>query len=166
MKTAWIRNVKGSRLANAADVFSCEENDSPLCCAHSVPRLVWRLQIGALSLTKILFNARLSPCSIEDRAVRTRVSCSETRLWKAKTCVWPDSAVCRVRSMESTTLCTLCKTGGSVWGCFADWSVVCQVLVNLSRRPSCSSRLVACCVSSRADTDERTPKFRQATLSR
>src|SRR5258708_4774691 len=130
MKRAWIRKVKGSRLVNAVDAFSCEENDSPLCFSHSVLRLVSRLQMGLLSLTKIYFNARVSACSIEDRTVRTRASSSERRLCKVKTCARMDSAACRVRSTESTTLCTLCKTGGGVSGCFADCSVACQVLLN------------------------------------
>src|SRR5208282_1145235 len=69
MKRAWIRKVKGSRLLNAADVSSCEENDSPLCFSHSVPRPVSRLQMGRLSLTKIFFSARVSAWSIENRAV-------------------------------------------------------------------------------------------------
>jgi hypothetical protein len=41
-----------------------------------------------------------------------------------------DSTTCRVRSMESTTFCTRCKTEGGVSGSFADWSVACQVLFN------------------------------------
>src|ERR1700751_4044478 len=130
MNRAWIRKVKGSRLVNAVDAFSCEENESPLCFSHSVPRLVSSLQMGGLSLTKIFCNARVSACSIEDKAVRTRASCSERRLCNVKTRSRPDSAACRVRSMELTTLCTLCKTTGGVSGCFADWSVACQVLLN------------------------------------
>src|ERR1700730_16061968 len=116
MKRAWIRKVKGSRLVNAVDVFSCEENDSPPCFSQSVPRLVSRLQMGLLSLTKMFFNAWVSACSIEDRVVRRRASCSEWRLCNVRTCSLPDSAVCRVRSTESTTLCTLCKTNGGVSG--------------------------------------------------
>src|SRR6476659_5202833 len=114
MKRAWIRKVKGSRLVNAVDAFSCEENDSPLCCSHSVPRLVPRLQMGRLSLTKVFFNARVSACSIEDRVVRTLACCSERLLCNVKTWSWADSAICRVRSMESTTLCARCKTGAGV----------------------------------------------------
>src|SRR5208337_5106407 len=60
MKSAWIRKVKGSRLLNAADAFSCKENDSPLSFSHSVPRLLSRLQMGLLSLTKMFFNAWVS----------------------------------------------------------------------------------------------------------
>src|SRR6266481_3042026 len=161
MKRAWIRKVKGSRLVNAVDALSCEEIDSPLYFSHSVPKLVSRLQMGRLSLTKIFFKARVSASSIEDRAVRTRASSSERRLCNVKTWSRLDSAVCRVRSMESTTLCTRCKTGGGVSGCFADWSVACQVLLNSSRRASCSSRIVACCVNSRAETNKRTPKLSQ-----
>src|SRR5271166_1130733 len=158
MKRAWIRKVKGSRLVNAVDAFSCKRNASPLCLCHSAPRLVSRLQIGGLSLIKRILKDRFSTCSIEDRTVRTRASSSERRLCKVKTYARLDSAACRVRSTESTTLCTLCKTGGGVLGCFADWSVACQVLFNWSRRASCSSRLVACCVSSRADTNRLSPK--------
>src|SRR5271157_3340906 len=130
IKRAWIRKVKGSRLVNAVDAFSCEENDSPLCVSHSVPRLVPRLQMGGPSLTKRFLNAWFSACSIEDRAVRTRDSSSERRLCNVKTWSRPDSAVCRVRSTESATFCTRCKTGGGVSGCFADRSVACQVLLN------------------------------------
>src|SRR6478736_3844535 len=130
MKRAWIRKAKGNRLVNAVDVSSCEENDLPLSFSHSVPRLVSRLQMGRLSLTKIFFNARVSSCSIEDRVLRTRASSSESRLCNVKTWSRPDSAACRVRSMESTTLWTRCKTEGGVSGCFADWSVACQVLFN------------------------------------
>src|ERR1700726_2851977 len=130
MKRAWNGKVKGSRLVNAVAAFSCEENASPLCFSHSVPKLVSRLQIGGLFLTKRIPNDRISTCSIEDSTVRTRASSSERRLCKVKTCARTDSAACRVRSMESTKLCTLCKTGGGVSGCFADWSVACQVLLN------------------------------------
>src|SRR6266481_1826340 len=161
MKRAWIRKVKGSRFVNAVDALSCEENDSPLCFFHSVPRLVSRPQMGGLSLTKIFCNARVYACSIEDGAVRTRASSSERRLCNVKTSAWPNSVDCRVRSTESTTLCTRCKIGGGVSGCFADWSVACQVLLNSSRRASCSSRLVACRVNSRAETNKRTPKLSQ-----
>jgi hypothetical protein len=112
--------------------------------------------MGGLSLTKRFFNARFSACSIEDRAVRTRVSCSERWLCNVQTCARADSTTCRVRSMESTTFCTRCKTEGGVSGSFADWSVACQVLFNRSTRANCSSRLVACRVSSRANTDKRT----------
>ena len=94
MRRAWIRKVKGSRLVNAVAVFSCEENVSPLCFSHSVPRLVLRLQMGGLSLTKIFFNARVSAWSIEDRAVRTRASCSERWLCNVKTWSRPTSAAC------------------------------------------------------------------------
>src|SRR5215471_1518132 len=72
MKREWIRKLKGSRLANAADAASCKKNDSPLCFAHSVPRLVSRCQMGRLSRTKICCNAWISARSINDRAVRTR----------------------------------------------------------------------------------------------
>jgi hypothetical protein len=99
---------------NAVDAFSCEENESPQCFSHSAPRLVSSLQMGGLSLTKIFCNARVSACSIEDRDVRTRASCAERRLCNVKTWSRPDSAACRVRSMELTTLCTLCKTAGGV----------------------------------------------------
>src|SRR5271166_283293 len=166
MKSAWIRKVKESRLVNAIDAFTCEESDSLLCLSHSVLRLVPRLQMGGLSLTKIFCNARVSARSIEDRAVRTRASCSERWVCNVKTWSRPDSAACRVRSMESTTFCTRCKTGGGVSGCFADWSVACQVLFNRSTRANCSSRLVACRDSSRADTDKRTPNFSQVSLRR
>src|SRR6516165_1602132 len=120
MKRAWIRKVKGSRLENAADAFSCEENDSPLCFSHSVPRPVLRFQMGGLSLTKICCSAWFCARSIEDRIALTRACASERLLCKAKTCAWPDSIACRVRSMESTTLWTRCKTAGDVWGFFAD----------------------------------------------
>src|SRR5215469_17128009 len=166
MKKAWIRKVKGSRLENAADAFSCEENDSLLCFSHSVARPAPTFQIGGLSLTKICCRAWVCARSIEDRVLLTLACASERPLCKAKTCAWPDSMVCRVRSTESTTLWTRCKTGGGVSGLFADWSVACQVLFNLSRRSSCSSKLVACPVSSRADISKRTPKVRQSRLSR
>src|SRR5438128_7691179 len=127
MRRAWTRKAKGCCLANAVDAFSCEENDAPLCFSHSLPRLISLLQMGGLSLTRRLFNARFCDCSTEDRAVRTRASCSERRPCQVKTCSRLDSAACRVRSMESTTFWTLCKNGWGVSGCFADWSVACQV---------------------------------------
>src|SRR5580704_15926822 len=130
MKRAWIKNVKGSRSAKVADAFSCEEIDSPPCFSHSVRRLVSRLQMGGLSLTKTFFNASFCACSIKDSAVRTR-ACSEAILaCNVKTRAWPDSAACRVRAIELTTLWTLCKKGPGVLGCCADWSVACQVALN------------------------------------
>src|SRR5271166_6250689 len=113
MKSAWIRKVKESRLVNAIDAFTCEESDSLLCLSHSVPRLVPRLQTGGLSLTKVFCNARVSARSIEDRAVCTRAPCSERWLCNVKTWSRPASAACRVRSMESTTLCTRSRPAGA-----------------------------------------------------
>src|SRR6478672_9139630 len=132
MRRAWIRKVKGSRLVNAEVALSCDESDSPLCFCHSLPRLVLRLQIGWLSLTNRLFKARVSACSIEDRVARTRTSVSEIRPCKFKIVSRTDSADSRVRARESRTLCTFCKTRGGFAGCFADCSVVCQVLLNCS----------------------------------
>src|SRR5260370_4940899 len=127
MRSAWTRKSKGCCLANAVDAFSCEENDAPLCFSHSLPRLISPLQMGGLSLTRRLFNARFCDCSTEGRAVRTRASCSERLPCKVKTCSRLDSAACRVRSTESTTFWMLCKNGWGVSGCFADCSVDCQI---------------------------------------
>src|SRR5271165_2943343 len=67
--------------------------------------------MGGLSLTKIFCSVRVSACSTEDRAVRTRDSSSERRLCNVKTWSRPDSAACRVRSTESTRLCTRSPVG-------------------------------------------------------
>jgi len=122
--------------------------------------------MDGLSLTKTWCNAWISAWLIEDSVVLTRACISDRLLCNARTCAWPDSTACRVRSTESTTLCTRSKTGGGVSRFFADWSVAYQVLFNLSRRPSWSSKFVACPVSSRANTNKRTSKLRQASLSR
>src|SRR5260370_35114618 len=50
IRTTWNRNAEGTRLLNALDAFSCEENDSPLSCIISLPRPHSPLHLGGLSL--------------------------------------------------------------------------------------------------------------------
>jgi hypothetical protein len=104
----------------------------PKTCLAFFAFVATALHAGSSEVANIPEIGAHQPVLIVEKNVnnRTRASSWERLLCKVKTWSWPDSDARRVRSTESATLCTRCKTGGGVQGCFANWSVACQVLFN------------------------------------